>query len=87
MARPNRNPRAGVRTSQLNQLQLANAGRFRKRFSTAKNCFSTWDPFALKYMTPAVGKLASVHNAQIGNTVEVFPPKLAQATAVGCPAS
>jgi hypothetical protein len=38
-------------------------------------------------MTRAVGKFARVHSAQIGNTVEVFPLKLAAAAAVGWPAS
>ena len=85
--RPNRNPPRLVRTSQLNQLQLANAGRFRKRTSAAKNCFSTWLPVADKYKIRLVGKLAKVHNAQIGNTVEVLPLKLAAAAAVGWPAS
>jgi hypothetical protein len=33
----------------------------------------------------AVGKLVKVHNAQIGNTVLVFPLKLAAATAAGVP--
>jgi hypothetical protein len=73
VARPNRNPPRFVRTSALNHDQLANAGRFRKRTKAAKNCFSTSDPVALRYITLAVGKFARVQSAQIGKTVLVFP--------------
>src|ERR1700723_1777056 len=51
VARPNKNPPAFVRTTLVSQDQLENAGRFRKRFRAARNCFSTWLPVALRYMT------------------------------------